>query len=243
MRKIITHDGVFHADEVLAIALIHVLVNERIPVERTRTISAEDINDRSVWIVDVGGQRNSQLNNYDHHQDGTLPASCMLILDELTAWGQCSYELYDELLNSFQTVSDIDCNGPTEMNGFQFNSLIKTFNALDNGFQIALDVAKNYIRACQATADKAVESRIIWNTGTVIEQQIRICDSFPIHWKRYNEEPFLVYPNAGKWNVLSIDSKNHPLVATGQEEFIHANKFIAVFQYKTDAIACAIQSI
>ena len=80
-KKIITHSGVFHADELLAIAMIRAITKQSLPVERVRVVSDEDINDPTVIVLDVGGQLDSSLNNFDHHQDQDLPAACMLIAE------------------------------------------------------------------------------------------------------------------------------------------------------------------
>lgn len=238
MKRIITHNGIFHADEVLAIALIHETIAV-IPVERTRNISTEDINDPETWVIDVGGVLDDVVNNYDHHQDADLPASCMLVLSQLYKRNIISYELFNELVDDFSHVSLIDTKGPTSETGFSFNSFIKSFNSFDNGFELALDVARKYVRSRIITADKTVESRTIWDKGEKISMFIRVCDAFPIHWKRYEEQQFLIYPHENKWNLLSINSEDFPLYSTGDEEFMHKNRFLAVFKDKQDAINCA----
>ena len=242
ISKIIVHDGIFHADDVMAVALLHRFVDAIIPVERTRTISQEDIANPEVWIVDVGGQYNKDLNNYDHHQDRTLPAACMLILLILHERGYINDEMRDELFDPIWHISDIDCNGPAGKDSFHVNALLKSFNALENGFDIALSVCKQYIQACKATVGMAVTSKQIWDEGEKVSLYIRVCNAFPLHWKRYDEQMFLIYPNAGKWTVLTRESEAFPLVKTGKEEFMHVNRFIATYKTKDDAIQCGQMS-
>ena len=239
IHKIITHNGIFHADDVMAVALLHEFIRPTIPVERTRNISADEFANPDIWIVDVGGKFDKELNNYDHHQDPMLHSACVLVLKELYHMRRVSVPLYDELIDVLLEISHIDCNGPSDRNGFQVNSLIKSFNALENGFDLAVQVCRHYIQSCKVSAMKAVESREIWDAGEQISFFIRVCEKFPIHWKRYEEETFLVYPNDGKWNVLSINSEHFPLMSTGKETFMHANKFLGVFTTKEDAISCA----
>lgn len=240
IQKIITHNGIFHADETMAIALIHELVNV-VPVERTRNISAEDHNNPAIWVIDVGGKMDGN-NNYDHHHNSSLPASCVLVLDALLEYEYISIYLYEELLPNMMEISHIDCNGPVGKDGFQFNSLIKSFNALDGGFDIAVQTCRNYIASSKVSLAKATESMDIWERGEKISMYIKVCDAFPINWKKYNEAPFLIYPNDGKWNLLSINSETFPIMSTGREEFIHNGRFIAVFQDKDDAIQSAQMS-
>ena len=240
IEKIITHDGLFHADEVLAIALI-VSIYGDIPVERTRKISTEDMNNPNVWVIDVGGQYCPEKGQFDHHHDDTLDASCLLILDHLTSCNDVSSELYCELINQFQVVSSIDLSGPTHYNGWQVNSLIKSFNTFTTGFDMSVDLVKSYILHCMDTVNKIAESKAIWDAGKQISLFIRYCHEFPIHWKRYDDcgEMYIVYPNKDKYNVLSRDSITFPIFSTGKEEFLHNGRFLAVFASKEDAIACA----
>lgn len=246
ITKIITHNGLFHADEVFAIALINVLNGNAVPVERKRDISAEEFENPQTWVIDVGLQLNTKLNNLDHHQDAKLEAACVLVLERVFETGYCSFELYQELRESFMSISHMDRNGFDGMDGFQVNSLIKSFNNLPNGFELAINVAESYINAAQDTVEKAYASLEIWNRGVEVISGVRVCDEFPIHWKRYvvNKALFLVAPDitGTKWNVHSADSSKFPLRSTGKEEFLHAGKFIAAFATKEEAIACAVHS-
>jgi uncharacterized UPF0160 family protein len=246
ISKIITHNGLFHADEVFAIALINVLNGNAVQVERKRDISTEEYQDPQIWVIDVGMQFNTELNNLDHHQNSHLEAACVLVLDHLLHTGYCSHELRAELLDQFITISHMDRNGFEDMNGFQVSSLIRSFNNLQNGFELAINVAESYIKAAQDNAEKSYASLEIWNRGIEVISGVRVCDEFPIHWKRYvtHEALFLVAPDmtGTKWNVHSADSSRFPLRSTGKEEFLHAGKFIAVFATKEEAIACAVHS-
>lgn len=242
ITKIITHNGIFHADDVMSVALLLEFIRPSIQVERTRNISPDEFINPDIWIVDVGGQYNRGFNNYDHHHDSTLPAACMLVLTELSNQGLINEHMHAELFDNIFEISDIDCNGPADKNGFQVNSLIKSFNSIENGFEIAVDVCRKYIQACKASVAKAEESKAIWDRGEKVSGMIKVCDSFPVHWKRYEEEMFLVYPQDGKWNIITRDSATAPLADSPMADFMHANKFLAVFSDKKDAMNCAHRS-
>lgn len=68
-EHIITHSGIFHADEVFAIAALRVLVPD-CPVTRTRDndVLNEGLNDPGTWVIDVGYEFDSARGNFDHHQ-------------------------------------------------------------------------------------------------------------------------------------------------------------------------------
>ncbi len=68
MKKVITHSGSFHADEVFAVATLQLHFGvENAEVIRTRdesVIATGDI------VVDVGGVYDAGLQKFDHHQNG-----------------------------------------------------------------------------------------------------------------------------------------------------------------------------
>ena len=243
ITKIVTHDGIFHADEVFAIALIKTVVSRHIPVVRSREISEEDFANENVWIIDVGRRHQPELNNLDHHQDAELEAACVLVLNHLYIKNFFNTEMWEELKEGFKAISYIDRKGFDGQVGFQVNSLIKSLNNLDNGFYTALSIAEDYILSAQASANMSVESYKLWAYGEIVGN-VRVCEKYPIHWKKYSGQPFLVAPDMSgkKWCVHSRDSSLYPIISTGVEEFIHAGKFIATFADKFSAVACAVHS-
>ena len=67
-KKVITHSGSFHADDVFAIAAFQLLLGkENIEVIRTRDESVITSGD---YVVDVGGVYDHESKRYDHHQPG-----------------------------------------------------------------------------------------------------------------------------------------------------------------------------
>lgn len=100
ISKLVVHDGVFHADDVLCAAMARSL-NPDVWIQRTRRLDPMDIelNGNGVYIADVGGGK------YDHHQpdaavreDGAKYAACGLLYREWkdalfnTAEGQQYFE-------------------------------------------------------------------------------------------------------------------------------------------------------
>lgn len=240
--KIITHDGMFHADEIFAIALLHQVLGE-CPVERKRNISAEELQDPDIWVLDVGRTHDAELHNFDHHQDRILKATNTMVRDALLDEAKISSNQYLEIYDVFEAISEIDRNGYAGVNGFQVNSLIRSFNYLKNGFDLAVEVARNYIRACFNTVDQEKDSRRIYDAGIVhLDGMIRECTGYPIHWKRYNDARILVFQDKTRWKVISIDSTRYPLLSTEKEEFLHDQKFMATFLKREEALECAILS-
>lgn len=239
IKRIITHDGIFHADDAMAIALLLEYVDSNAEVLRTREIPQDDIQDPKVWIVDVGLRYDPQKRLFDHHQDKVLPSACKIILMYLVAIKKVNVNQYNELKNAINSISEIDCKGYKNDTDFVFNHVIKSFNTLDDGWDIALKICRDYIKSRNLMAVKAIESKSIWDAGESIGISIRICESYPSHWKKYNEQEVLVYNNNEKWYVISRNVSTYPLSITGKEDFMHVNNFIASYKNKEDAIECA----
>ncbi len=67
MKKIVTHSGNFHTDEVFACAVLSILHDGAVEIVRSR--------DSAVWatgdyVVDVGGVYDAEKGRFDHHQEG-----------------------------------------------------------------------------------------------------------------------------------------------------------------------------
>lgn len=65
---IIAHPGVFHADDVCAVAWLR-LTGVAAPVVR-RVPTPAEMADPAVMVIDIGGQHDAALANFDHHQRG-----------------------------------------------------------------------------------------------------------------------------------------------------------------------------
>jgi len=111
IKKIITHGGVAHLDDLLSVSLacyLHPSAN----VER-RDPTADELNDPGVLVLDVGGAYDPPKNNFDHHQlhEGnecalSLYAREILLHDELT--------LHDGLVDFpwYAPLVEMDNRGP-----------------------------------------------------------------------------------------------------------------------------------
>lgn len=77
MKKIVTHNGVMHADEVAACALIKLFVDGNIDVQRVphnAELSDADID----FVIDIGREFDGRT-KFDHHQCRGGKASAGLI--------------------------------------------------------------------------------------------------------------------------------------------------------------------
>src|SRR3989338_6979616 len=68
IRKLVTHDGSFHADDIFACATLFLMLEknrEQPEIIRTRD---EEIISRADYVFDVGGIYDEKKNRFDHHQ-------------------------------------------------------------------------------------------------------------------------------------------------------------------------------
>lgn len=149
---IVTHDGVFHADELLASALITDLCPENFVVLRTRTIPT-NLSDKD-WIVDVGG------GPYDHHgsdrktyPNEVIKAACGKVAESLLREDPKTLEKLQRMLLWAVEAQDNGQNpiemgiGPSKL-GF-VTSLLPPWNApqfhINNCFTRALDMTRTIL--------------------------------------------------------------------------------------------------
>ncbi len=106
---ILTHPGGAHKDDFLACA---VLVHELgVPVVR-REPEPADLDDASVWVVDVGHRHERECRNFDHHQfPPEHPPACALslVLEHLGV-----YEDARLFFDWLETAEWLDARGPVE---------------------------------------------------------------------------------------------------------------------------------
>ncbi|OYT14620.1 MAG: hypothetical protein B7C24_17370 [Bacteroidetes bacterium 4572_77] len=113
--NIITHNGLFHSDEVFAVAFLkHLFKEEILNISRTRDESLLQIAkaDKHSYVLDLGGEYNAEMLNFDHHQDhykGEL-SSFGLLIENLSQKQIISVFKYPQAFEYFkqQLVKPID---------------------------------------------------------------------------------------------------------------------------------------
>lgn len=144
--KVVTHDGNFHADEVMAIAIIKAAYpDNNVKVIRTRD---PKVIETAELVVDVGGVYDTKNGRFDHHQKGGVQingknmASAGLVWNEfghmvvknwinktIEDWSEYSVEAVDAL----RTIKAMDI---TRIVDKIYKSLISDIDAVDTGDRI-----------------------------------------------------------------------------------------------------------
>lgn len=242
--KIITHSGPFHADEILAIATVFYF-DKKITVERSFKIAEESLNDPRQLILDIGKKYDPSLGNFDHHQDGDLPATNLLILNHFCKDEKLKAYLIRHL---FQYVSDVDTGKIIERNNTinginipSFNAIVKNLNRVENGFDIALEIANQTLDAFVKTAYKIFEAKENWLKLT-FEKNIAIQHTSDkiVGWEdlaKKDQIYFLITPNLREgYQIISRNSAEFPIPSSPSQTFLHPSKFLAVYANFDDAL-------
>lgn len=242
MKKIVTHGGTHHADEILGIATIHEFVDPNLPIERTFKPSNEDLNDDQVFVLDIAKRFEPSLNNFDHHQNGSIPATNILVLDHV-----CNDDRLKDILKHhlYNYVDAVDRGHIIEGKEPNFrtpslNAIIRNLNSVANGFDIALQVAKTALKGAIATAKAQIKGEDIWQG---LEKKNKIAynhtTEFVVGWKDLAEKEnilLMISPNQrGGYQIVVRDSKVLTIPKDERQTFIHANQFLAVYKTFEDA--------
>lgn len=169
---IVTHNHIFHADEVFAIATLSVFNN--IPVSdmeiiRTRDekVIAEAQADPDVWVLDVGLLDQPHLSNCDHHQDLELPASNVLVITELMQRGIVSSELQQELLPFYNGISMYDTNKQNLIQEFSNFAALKS-----KGLQLTTHIISGFNRSPMSEEQDAQFLKAVEFATSILENEI-----------------------------------------------------------------------
>lgn len=253
ISKIITHAGAFHADEVLAVAILRQF-GIAAPVERKFQVSSEELADPEVLVLDVAQHFEPTLGNFDHHHDRNLSATNVLIADWLVGEGEMSAEVRENLQDFLGYVSDVD-RGVIPGGGIaaSFNGIIRSLNPADLGqsttaFEGAVNLAQQIIAAQFAVAERAVADAHIWaGLERMADGKVAVqLDTYQLAgWKEIAEKEgveYLVTPNPrGGWQIISRDSIVFNIPVDGRQSFRHNSGFLAVYSSKEDALAHATE--
>ncbi len=116
---IVTHNSQFHADDVCAVAVLHLVLKGKYKVVRSRDQKMFDAAD---YVVDVGGIHDASRQRFDHHQKGGAGERPNGI--PYAAFGLVWKEYGAMLTGSEVAAQSIDDN------------IVAPFDASDNGFDI-----------------------------------------------------------------------------------------------------------
>lgn len=228
--QVVTHGGVFHADEVMAVAILSEIYGQEMKVSRVFKVP-NDLPDGTI-VLDIGGGK------YDHHQrggngareNGVPYASCGLI------WREFGKELLKEVedvenvwrLIDERLISGIDANdcgaiprGEAVAKPMTISTIISIFNPAwnstetsDEAFVKAVDIAKKiFDEFLQNTISKVKAVGIVEEAIENSKDHIMVLEFF-VPWSdallasdnpKAKEIFFVVFPsNRGGFNWKAV---------------------------------------
>lgn len=130
IKKLVTHDGSFHADDIFAAATLSIYLEKRGEVFEIIRTRDKEIIDKGDYVFDVGGIYNEKNNKFDHHQIGGAGRRSVGGTDiEYASFGLVWKKFGAELTESDEAMQLID------------KRLVSPIDAHDNGFDL---VEKKY---------------------------------------------------------------------------------------------------
>lgn len=218
MIKIVTHDGLFHTDEIFAVAFLR-LCYPNSKVIRTRDITPQMEMDKDTFLVDVSNpstvnslKYNPELNNFDHHMNDKRVeglSSFGLVMDKFNHVHPDSY-IYKSVLNEEERmfvykniltnlVGPIDdwdnANVSKDEKILAIQTMFKWLNnnvndaeSQFNSFMVCVDMATNFIKGAIKVGMRVYQSMVTWRTREVIDQYIAVLNDFCITWTGMNNK-------------------------------------------------------
>src|SRR3989344_6892633 len=120
--KIITHSGSFHADEVVAVATLKLMLGKDFEIEVIRSRDKSD-GDSGDYVVDVGGVYDPSRQRFDHHQEGGAGARENIL--QYSSFGLVWKHYGEVVAGSPEVAKRID------------ERLVQGIDAIDNGQSIS----------------------------------------------------------------------------------------------------------
>jgi len=241
--KIATHNGIFHADEVTAIALLKVFTDEEIEVSRVAH-QTTDFNNFDM-VIDIGKILDG-VKHFDHHQYRGGKSSAGLIYEYLGL-----EEKYPKLSKLIKIVDDND-TGVAKAEPFEYSSLLKCYNHKDihseaqqKQFSKAIKFAQTIIISLKEAQEAIEEARGIVANSFLFDKNSSILEleRFTPHWSTYINGELTPHikaivwedENDGKYKVQippkrlgSFELNGKALVQDSDMEFVHSAGFFGV---------------
>jgi len=241
--NIATHNKIFHADEVTAVALLKIFTDDEIIVHRvdhdTEDFTAYDM------VIDISKQFDGDK-YFDHHQNKGGKSSAGLI------WEYLGFEEdYPKISKLIRLVDDNDV-GIQKAKPFEYSSLIKCFNGSkihspeqDIQFTKAVDFAMVILNSMAEMAESLHAAKGIVSESFMFNDNPKILElsSFTPHWTTYINAQ--VMPNIKavvwedeeekKWKVKipakrmgSFDLHGKALLPDDSMNFVHSSGHFAI---------------
>jgi len=241
--KIVTHKGIFHADEVTAIALLKVFTDEDITVSRVDHDST-DFGSFDM-VIDIG-KKFDGVKLFDHHQYKGGKSSAGLIWDYIGL-----QEDYPKISKLIKIVDDND-TGVAKAEPFEYSSLLKCYNhrdihsqAQEKQFEKAVKFAQTMLISMAEAQEDLEEAKEIVANSFLFDSNPAILEleRFTPHWTSYINGVLTPHIKAVVWEdeeegnykvkvpskkLGSFELNGKALPQDDSMEFVHSAGFFAI---------------
>ncbi len=260
MINIVTHNGTFHSDEVFAIALIKsVFGDDKYNICRTRDIEIleKSKSDPHVFVIDLGGEFNNDMLNFDHHQQHESvndKSAVMLVLEYLISVDKLNVAEGDYLRkNIISFISNWDL-GLEQSTANYFHKplpkIISAFNRFnlsgveeDLQFDKALEFVVQIIENERNAFLELQKAKQNFNSYNTVSNDVILFNDYSPQYlgmiKDLKNIKFYIHPMDNNWTVKAVDINKAPLPKVINRDnlvFAHKSRFITVFDDKKAAI-------
>jgi len=234
MKKIITHNDRFHADDVFSVATLNIIFNGEIEVTRTRD---KEIIDTGDIVLDVGDVYDPSKNRYDHHmpegagkRENGIPYASFGLIWKHFGKEYCDNEkVWEKIDRNLVQPIDAGDNGFSIANSvmedvreYSMGAFVGTFNPTwkedsslyDENFFKVVDIAKQVIeREIKKAKDSVSGNELVEKIYEKTEDKrfIVLDDMYPWHdfIKDKKEVLFVLSPSklGDKWRVTAVQEE------------------------------------
>ena len=249
--KIVTHSGLFHADEVSAVALLRAFEFE-VEVKRLPHQTPVEELDHYDMVIDLG-RRFDGIKYFDHHQNKESDkASAGLVWDWIQS--QLSIEGKYPVIDNLVSMVDAQDTGARKAGKFEFPQIVTSCNApniygaeQDEAFAEAVAFAEKFILSIKREQDEISRAEEICSRAKVLSDEglpdIVELPEFHRLWntqingeKRPEIEAVIWFDQTQqKWKAQVTPKKPGSFEFNGRKflpndsmEFVHAAGFFAV---------------
>ncbi len=234
-KKVIiaTHDGMFHSDDVFAVATLLFLLDTAPVLTAIVRTREEDLIHKADFVVDVGAVYDAEKNRFDHHQEGGagkrpngIPYAAFGLVWQKFGKNVAGSEDVAALIDK-SLVASIDSSdngtdiykktfadvGPYLVDDYLHNirpTWQEGTETLDARFLEAVGVARQVLKReiAHMQAFVAAEAQVCKAYDVAADKRLIVLDAFYPHEKilaSYPEPQFAVFPRLdGSWNVKAI---------------------------------------
>jgi uncharacterized UPF0160 family protein len=228
IKQIVTHNGKFHSDELIACAIVRLACGRIIPVIRSREVQGY-LDDPNTIVVDVGGTFDSAWGNFDHHQrDAELVrrsnvpySSAGLVWASIFGRELCQDTSVWEAVDRKMAIIDASDNGvgpAMDELRISLQEILSSFNTTwledgggaDTAFETTLAIATQVLRRWIAQAEAAVKATNLVEAACAKDPEIlRLPQAMPWHDTFFTAgnrtQQFVIFKGGeGDWRLQCI---------------------------------------